>query len=172
MRSSAFAATLLGLSLTAACGSPPDAAAPPADAAPAAAPTVPAATSGPSSPDAEPAAPAPKRFVPPLKGTADVQVLPSRPRRVGNEVHTTLKLKNVSNAPIQLLKIDEFWYDKAGNMLPGDTQRHRQPFMPGEIIEITLRIPVNPNMHSSNYVASHANGKVMLKQVKTFQENQ
>ena len=57
------------------------------------------------------------------------------------EVVTTYKLKNMSSAPIAMLKVDEYWYEKGGKMVSTDTQRHKQPFLPGEVIEMTTHAP-------------------------------
>ena len=58
------------------------------------------------------------------------------------------------------LRIDENWYDKAGNPVTGDTFRYRKPFLPGEVMEITLRTPVNPTMDRNSYNFTHANGTI------------
>ena len=76
--------------------------------APAAKTAAPATTA--SSTQQAPAAPA--KFIKPLKGTADIQFIPSPSRKVGNEIVTVLKIKNLSNAPVALLKVDEYWYNK------------------------------------------------------------
>jgi hypothetical protein len=115
------------------------------------------------------ATPARAKFVPPLKGLATIEVLPAQSRRVGKEIVTTFKIKNTSNAPIALLKLDEYWYDKGGKLVSTDTQRHRQPFMPGEIIEITTRAPDMPGAASAQRTFSHANGKVEAKAVKKLE---
>src|SRR5215204_4548113 len=76
-------------------------------------------------------------FVTPLKGEAAIQVLPgtSKYDPKGKEVVTSYKIKNMSAAPIAMLKMDEYWYGKDGKMVSTDTQRYKQPFQPGEIIE-------------------------------------
>jgi len=120
------------------------------------------------------AAPAPAAkagFVTPLKGEGTVQVLPgvSKFDPKLKEVVTTYKIKNTSSAPIALLKLDEYWYDK-GKMVSTDTQRYRQPFQPGEIIEVTTHAPApgNPAGWTKNLTLSHANGKITAKAVKAF----
>jgi hypothetical protein len=76
----------------------------------------------------------------------------------GNEVITTFKVKNLANAAIAGLKIVEYWYDAQGNMLPGGEVRVRQPIMPGEVVDVTLKTPKNPKMNRNTYQFSHANG--------------
>jgi hypothetical protein len=123
---------------------------------------------------AAPTTPAPAaraKFASPLKGEAAIQVIPGTSKfdvKV-KEVVTTYKIKNMSNAPIALLKIDEYWYDK-GKMVSTDTQRYRQPFQPGEVIEVTTHAPAtaSPAGWTRNVQFSHANGKVAAKAVKQF----
>ena len=89
-----------------------------------------------------PAAATKAGFVTPLKGEAVIQVLPGTSKFDPKlkEVITTYKLKNMSSAPIALLKVDEDLY-QSGKMVSTDTQRYRQPFQPGEVIEITTHAP-------------------------------
>ena len=119
-----------------------------------------------------PAPPAKAGFVTPLKGEAAIQVLPGTSKYDPKlkEVITTYKLKNMSSAPIALLKLDEYWYGKDGKMVSTDTQRHMKPFQPGEIIELTTHAPAteNPAGWRKNVTFSHANGKVTPKAVKAF----
>lgn len=120
---------------------------------------------------AAPAAPAPAekaKFVTPVKGLATIEVLPGESKFVGKEIVTIFKIRNTSKAPIALLKLDEYWYDKAGKLVSTDTQRYRQPFMPGEIIEITTRAPAASGAARAQRTFEHANGKVDAKAVKTM----
>jgi hypothetical protein len=110
-----------------------------------------------------PAAPAKPKFVAPVKGTAEIGYLKPVVKPEKTEIVTTIKIKNMSNGAIAGLRVDEFWYDKAGNMLPGDSQRLRQPLQPGEVATITLRTPKNPKMDRNNYQFSHANGQIKAK---------
>jgi hypothetical protein len=110
-----------------------------------------------------PAAPARPKFVAPVKGTAEIGHLKPAVKVTPTEVVTTFKIKNLSNGAIAGLRVDEFWYDKAGNMLPGDSQRVRQPIQPGQVVEVVLRTPKNPKMDRNNYQFSHANGQIKAK---------
>jgi hypothetical protein len=125
----------------------------------------------PAAPTTTPTPPAKAGFVTPLKGEALIQVIPgtSKYDPKAKEVITTYKLKNMSSAPVALMKLDEYWYAK-GKMVSTDTQRYRQPFQPGEIIEMTTHAPAdsNPVGWTKNLTGSHANGKVTLKAVKAF----
>ncbi len=110
-------------------------------------------------------------FATPVKGEAAIQVLPGTSKYDPKlkEVITTYKLKNMSSAPIAMLKLDEYWYSK-GKMVSTDTQRYKQPFQPGEIVEMTTHAPAteNPAGWTKNVTFSHANGKVTPKAVKAF----
>ncbi|MGH9315012.1 MAG: hypothetical protein ACRD1S_17645 [Vicinamibacterales bacterium] len=114
------------------------------------------------------APPAKARYVPPVKGVAEIGILRPETKVVGKEVVTKIKVKNLSFGSISLLRVDEYWYDKAGNMLPGDTQRWKKPFMPGEVIEIELRVPHNPKFYQNTYKFTHANGQCKMKTMKRF----
>jgi hypothetical protein len=41
---------------------------------------------------------------------------------------------------------------------------------PGEVLDVTLKSPVRPDLYQSQYAFSHANGKVDAKQVKKFSD--
>jgi hypothetical protein len=110
-----------------------------------------------------PAAPAKPKFVQPIKGVAEIGYLKPVVKVEKGEVITTMKIKNLSKLAIAGLRVDEFWYDKAGNMLPGDSERLRQPIMPGEVVTVELRTPRNPNMDRNSYQFTHANGTVKPK---------
>jgi hypothetical protein len=113
------------------------------------------------------AAPAAKaKWVPPVRGTAVINMLRPDTKVVKDEVVTKIKLKNMSTGSIALLRVDEYWYDKAGQMLPGDSQRIRKPILPGEVIEVELRVPKNPKFFQNQYKFSHANGNIDAKLVK------
>jgi hypothetical protein len=127
----------------------------------AAAPNKPA-TPPPTAPTAKAA------WVSPLKGMAYIQVIRGEQKRVKDDIVTTLKVKNVSNGAIALLKVDDYWYDKKNQNVTGTTEKVRQPIMPGEVVEITLKSPWKPNLQSEQFFFSHANGKVDAKSVKKF----
>ena len=116
---------------------------------------------------APPAAPA--KFVPPIRGQAELGFLRPATKRVGKEIVTIIKVKNLSTTgAIAGLKVDEFWYDKAGDPVTGDTFRYRKPLLPGEVIEVTLRTPHNPKMDRNSYNFSHANGAIKTKRMQKF----
>ena len=82
-------------------------------------------------------------FVTPAQGRGSRPGPPGTSKfdREAKEVVTTYKLKNMSSAPIAMLKIEEYWYDKSGKLVSTDTKRYMQPFQPGEVIEMTTRAP-------------------------------
>jgi hypothetical protein len=130
---------------------------------------------GPATPAAKPAAPAqgapaaPAKFVPPIRGEAPVSMTKPVTKRLNDEVVTTFKVKNPSaTGSIAGLKISEFWYDKDGNPVSGDEFRWRKPLLPGEVIDVELRSPVNPKMARSQYKFEQANGGVKPQVVAKF----
>jgi hypothetical protein len=112
---------------------------------------------------------APAKFVKPVKGIATIELIKGDPKKIGSDIVTVLKIKNTSNGAINLLKVDEYWYNKKQQVVTGDSQSHRKPFLPGEIIEITMRSPAKPDLYVPQWAFSHANGTVTLKAVKKFQ---
>ncbi|OFW07513.1 MAG: hypothetical protein A3H96_07185 [Acidobacteria bacterium RIFCSPLOWO2_02_FULL_67_36] len=133
-------------------------------AAPAKTAQVPVAKAAPTT--QAPAAPA--KFTRPIKGTASIQFVQGQSKRVGDDIVTVFKIKNVSSGSIALLKIDEYWYDKKNQVVTGDSQPYRKPFNPGDIIEITMRSPYKAEAWTSNWMFSHANGSIDPKKVKKF----
>jgi hypothetical protein len=108
------------------------------------------------------------RRKPPLKGTALVEFMSSSPKVANGEVASVIKVKNVDNAPIIGLKIDEYFY--AGQKeVSACTARVRSPIAAGEIVDVPISCP-NPKerVTGSNMMFTHANGKVQPKQVKKF----
>jgi uncharacterized protein YcfL len=113
--------------------------------------------------------PAKAKFLPPVKGVATIEVVRMPSKRVGKEMVTVLKIRNTSKAPINLLKLDEYWYDKSGKMVSGDQQAHKKaPIQPGEIVEITLRSPVAAGMERNQIMFRHAYGDAKATAVKEF----
>lgn len=115
------------------------------------------------------AAPAAKQaFVKPVQGLAVINVLKPVTKVKGTEVVTTLSVKNASVAPIAGLKVDEYWYDKGGNVVTGDTQRMKKQLLPGEVYVFELHSPKDPRMNRNSYQFSHANGKIKTESVSKF----
>lgn len=120
----------------------------------------------------KPAAPAPTaqapaakpRLVAPVRGVAQLGYTKPvvKNAKIGGKdfIVTTIQVKNMANGSIAGLKVDEFWYDKAGNPVTGDNYRHPRPLQPGEVITITLETPRNPAMNRNQYNFTHANGDI------------
>jgi len=109
---------------------------------------------------AAPAAQAPRKLISPVRGEATVEYTKPATKRAGANVVTTLTLRNTSALPIAGFRLEENWADKAGNLAGGDVYRHTRPWMPGEVISITLTTPFNARMTSNSYNFVHANGTV------------
>lgn len=109
------------------------------------------------------------KFLRPVRGVAEVQHLPTKIQRTKTEIITTITIKNVSNAPIAGLKLDETWYDKQGGLVPGgDTQRLAKPLQPGEVATVVLKDPLEPRMYNQRLQFSHTYGTVKTTPVKKF----
>ena len=95
-----------------------------------------------------------------IRGAGQIGYLQPRTSRDGSEMVTTVRVQNNSSGPLAAFKIDEFWYDRAGDTVTGGSYRMTKPFMVGEIIEVELRIPRNSRMSRSNYEFTHKNGEI------------
>ena len=109
------------------------------------------------------------KFIPPVKGVATIEVIQMPSKRVGKDMVTVYKVRNTSKGSINLLKADEYWYDKNAKVVSGAPYAHRKaPIRPGEIIEFTLASPYNAQMQQKQVIFTHANGKIEAKAVKAF----
>ena len=126
----------------------------------------------PASSSAQQTAPAKAKWVAPIKGLAEVQIIKSDSKRdeKSKEIITNFKIKNMSAGAIALFRIDEYWYSSGEKpqMVTGDTQRYSKPIMPGEVVEMTTRSPIKPGAARSQWAFSHANGKIKPEVVKQF----
>jgi len=114
----------------------------------------------PAAPAAAPAA-APGKLAPPIRGQAELGYTKPVSKRDGKgNIVTTIIVKNMSNGSIAGLKVDEFWYDKGGEPVTGDTFRYRKPLQPQEVITVTLTTPINPKMDRNQYKFEHLNGTI------------
>jgi hypothetical protein len=108
------------------------------------------------------------RMKPPLHGTANIEFIADKPKVANGEVLSVIRVKNVDNAPIVGLKIDEYFYSHQKEV-SACTARVRSPIAAGEIVDVPLSCP-NPKevVDGSNMMFTHNNGKVQPKQVKKF----
>jgi hypothetical protein len=109
-----------------------------------------------------------KKFTPPIRGEATIDIVKSPTRREGTTLVTKIQVKNTSNAPIPRLKVAETWFDKDGNMIPGGEAVVNGLLQPGEVSNLEVRTPVNTKMLQSRLQFSHANGTVNAKSVKSI----
>jgi hypothetical protein len=112
----------------------------------------------------------PTKWMPPLKGEGTIEVIRGKPRHVGQDMVSVLKIKNTSKAPLALVTVEEYWYNAKRETVSGDTQRHKALLQPGEIVEITTKSPYRADMSVNLFMFRHANGKLTAKAVTKFQE--
>lgn len=105
----------------------------------------------------------PMRFVPTMRGVADVGYLKPATKVAGNMVETTFKVKNLSPRAIAGLKVEEFWRDKAGNLVGGTSDQLREPLLPGETATLVVQTPKDPRMFQNQYRFLHAYGSVKVE---------
>ena len=127
------------------------------------APAAFAQTPAPAAPAAQSAAP--RKLISPYRGDATVEFTKPVSKRNGANIVTTMTIKNTSPGPLAGFRLEESWSDKTGNLAGGDVYRHPRPFMPGEIINVTLTTPFNTRMQSNSYNFIHANGNVKPRSV-------
>ncbi len=109
------------------------------------------------------------KFVPPIRGQAEIQYTRPKTVRKGTQAVTTIMVKNVSDAPIAGLKCSELWYDKQRGLVPGgDPYLHKKLLQPGEVITITLTDDIDSRMDTNQFQFTHANGQVRAKAVPKF----
>ena len=100
------------------------------------------------------------RLVATMRGPGEIGYLTPVTSRESNEVVTTFRIQNISTGALAGFKVDEFWYDRDGETVTGDSYRMRRPFLVDEVIEVELRVPRNSRMDRSNYEFSHQNGVI------------
>jgi hypothetical protein len=108
---------------------------------------------------------APRKLVAPVRGVANVELTAPDTRVVGNNVVTTIRVKNVSSGPIAGFRIEENWFDRSRQAVPGDIYRHPRPLPAGEVIEVKLTTPRKAGMGDNRYNFTHANGEIKTKVV-------
>ena len=120
----------------------------------------------PATPAPQAAQAAPRKLTPPVRGEATMVYV--RPKisatKIGGKdfIVTTMQVKNTSRGSIAGLKVDEFWYDKAGAIVSGDNYRHPKPIQPDEVVTVTLETPRVAGMGNNQIKFEHANGSVKI----------
>jgi hypothetical protein len=123
-------------------------------------------------PAPKPATPAPAAQAPaakprlsaPVRGIAQLGYTKPvvKPAKIGGKdfIVTTIQVKNMADGAIAGLRVEEFWYNKAGDPITGDEYRHPKPLQPGEIVTVTLETPRQEGMLRNQYSFRHANGEI------------
>ncbi len=101
-----------------------------------------------------------KKFTPPVKGPAEVELTRPMTKKEKDMVVTRIQVKNVSTGPIARLTVDESWYDKGGALVAGSKGVINGLLQPGEIQTIVIETPYSAKMSANQWVFSHANGTV------------
>jgi hypothetical protein len=109
-----------------------------------------------------------KKFPPPLKGEAPIDLVKCPTKREGTVLVTKILVKNTSTAPIPRLKVAETWFDKDGGMIPGGEAVINGLLQPNEVGTLEVRTPVNLKMSQSQLQFSHANGTIKPHAVKSL----
>src|SRR5262245_4589518 len=109
------------------------------------------------------------RMKPPLHGTAYIEIIKGQSKKVGNDIVTVTKVKNVSEAPIVGLRIDEYWYAGQKEASLGQA-RLRTALAVGEVQDMTTTAPWKPGLTGSQLQFSQANGQVKPTAVNKFTE--
>jgi hypothetical protein len=112
---------------------------------------------------------APRKLVAPVRGDANVQITAPNTVVKGNDVVTTIRVKNVAKGPIAGLRVQENWFTKGNEALSGDEYRHPRPFQVNEVIQIVLTVPRARVVGARNqYQFSHVNGAIKYEVVKSL----
>jgi len=112
-----------------------------------------------------------KNIKPPFKGNAAIDFAKPSRSREKDMIIEKIQVKNMTNAPIARLTIDETWYDKGGATIGGGKGILKGLLQPGEVQTITVESPYNAKMSANQYRFSHANGGVTPHQVNKFDED-
>jgi hypothetical protein len=111
-----------------------------------------------------------KKFTPPVKGQADIELMQPVTKRDKDMVITKIVVKNVSQGPIARLTVDETWYGKDGSTVAGGKGVVNGLLQPGEVKTIEIQTPWNAKMNANNWNFSHANGTVKPRKVKSIED--
>ena len=113
----------------------------------------------------------PTKFVAPVKGQAQIEYLAPQIKADAKMITTTIRVKNTSAGSIAGFKVDEFWYDKGGQPVTGSqTFRYPKPLLPGETVDVILKVPRVTGMATNSYLFAHANGTIKPTKVAKFTE--
>jgi hypothetical protein len=112
-----------------------------------------------------------KKVEPPIKGQAEVEFTQPVTKKNGDNVVTTIRIKNVASAPIARLKVAETWFDKGGNIVAAGEGTLDKPLAAGAVDTITITTPFQQGkMNSNSWNFSHANGTIKPKRVSKLDD--
>jgi hypothetical protein len=118
----------------------------------------------PAAPDFQPIL-AGKNFAPPIRGAADVEYTKPVVRREKDTVIDEVTVRNASKQPIARMTVESIYNNKAGQVIANGRGFINGLMQPGEVKTVRVETPFNPQMNSSNYKFTHANGSVTPKRV-------
>lgn len=110
------------------------------------------------------------QLVPTQRGLAEIGYTEPEASRDGDFIVTQIRVKNLAENAIAGFQIDEFWFDRDGNTVTGDSVRFREPLLVGQVVDIELRVPRTRNMNSSNYEFSHQNGEIKATELEEIED--
>ena len=110
-----------------------------------------------------------RKFLPPIKGEAAIEYTAPKTARQGNNVVTTVVVRNIMQQPIARLAINEVWYEKDGGVLTAGRAVINGLLQPNEIQTMTLTTPWKAGMGSFQRRFTHAGGDVKLNVVKNLE---
>jgi len=111
-----------------------------------------------------------RKVEPPIKGQAEIEFLQPVTKRNGAVVTTTIRVKNVSAAPIARLSISETWFDKGQTQVATSQGALEKPLEPGAVETVTIQTPWSASMNGNSWQFSHANGTVKPKRVPKLED--
>ena len=85
---------------------------------------------------------------------------PSRPGSRRGAVVVPRHSAIIEARPIAGLRFDEHWYSASGEAVAGNTFRHKMPLQPGEVINVTLKLPHTAKLSRNQLTFAHVNGKI------------
>jgi len=110
----------------------------------------------------------PSRYAPPVRGVVEIGHLAPKTSVDGDTVVTTVKVKNLEEAPVAGLKAEEFWWDQSGNLVGSAVMRLKTPLGPLEVTTFTLKTPRNSKMFQNTLRFSHSFGRVKMVRLKAL----
>jgi hypothetical protein len=111
-----------------------------------------------------------RKVEPPFKGQAEVEYTQPVTKKNGDNVVTTLKVRNLASAPLARLKVTETWFDKGGQIIGAGETTLEKPLAAGAVETITIQTPWSAKMNGNGYNFTHGNGLVKPKKVKSLDD--